>query len=557
MRQQRDVGVVEAAGRSPDRRARALMAAALLLVGSGAVTAASGALQPSRGRPARVATADPTTTAPTTVTTSSTSTTTTTVARPAPVVTTAPPATTTVTSPPRTTTVAPVATASAPACPTGGCITVDAATPTGPVDHAGAGFNLLPSADTNSRELSNLGATMYRSVPAPGSAGLYNWGSWSAASASGARTTLILSDLWAQTAKNGGPPPTPWSNWSAYTSWVRSTVQNVLASGQRVDYWDVYNEPGWNNYYSAADFASETPDDLLQQFLVSYQAIKSVDPGAAIVGPSIGEWSLTPLPPNNLTHEPDLGTFLRFAAMHGLQLAAVAWHDNGKTPATIYADAEATWNLIRSLPGLGHPQMFLDEYGSRWTQPVPGWDVGYLSTIARAGIASAERSCWDSCTLATLDGLLTDGGQARTSDYWVRSTYAEMTGQTAASSTSTDSLAALGSIDSSHNQVVALIGRLQGCAVASWCNTEWRPRESPVPPADVRVHLIVPWTTDRPAIQLSSETFQPGAAVSGPTPAAPASLTVTPAGPGATEVSFTIPSFPDGAAYNLLVTPGS
>lgn len=547
---------------SADRRFRALLVAAIVLAGAGVGTTVSGALDRPAGLPGRAAappastttTAAPPAAAATTTTTAAT---TTTASTPVPSAASGPPVTAEASAPGRST-VAPVATTSAPACPSGGCVTLDATSLTGPVDHAGSGFNLLPSSDTNSSQMRDLGATMYRSVPAAGSAGLYNWGSWSSATAAGARTTLILSDLWAQTGKNGGPPPTPWSDWSSYTSWVRSTVQQILASGQRVDYWDVYNEPGWTGYYSPADFASETPDDLLQQFLVTYQAIRSVDPGAAIVGPSIGDWSLTPLPPNNLTHEPDLGTFLRFASAHSLTLAAVAWHDNGKPPATIYSDAEATWNLIRSLPGIGHPQMFLDEYGSRATQPIPGWDVGYLSTIARAGISSAERSCWDACTLATLDGLLTAGG-APTSDYYVRSTYARMTGHTVASSSSTESLAVLGSIDPAQNRVVALIGRLQGCAVSSWCDTVWNvPNTSrtPAPPADVEVHLLLPWATSRPAIQLSTETFQPGAAVSGPSPATPTAIAVAPAGAGRTEVTFTIPGFPDGAAYNLTVTPG-
>ena len=539
-----------------DRRLRALMAAALLLAGTGAATATSGVLDPSGAGLKRAAVTPGSTV--TTIAPAPTTVTTTTTAPPAPTSTsTAGPPSTAGAGAPVRSTVPPVATASAPACPSGGCITLDATSSVGPVDHAGAGFNLLPSSDTNTGQLQDLGATMYRSVPAGGAAGLYDWASWSSAASAGSRTTLILSDLWAQTGKNGGPPPTPWSNWSNYTSWVRTTVQQILASGERVDYWDVYNEPGWTGYYSPADFASETPDDLLQQFLVTYQIIKSVDPAAAIIGPSIGEWSLTPLAPNNLTHEPDLGTFLRFASAHGLQLAAVAWHDNGKPPATIYSDAEATWNLIHSLPGLGNPQMFLDEYGSRATQPIPGWDVGYLATIARAGITSAERSCWDACTLATLDGLLNPGG-APTSDYYVRTTYAHMTGQTVASTSSTDTLAALGSINPARNQVTALIGRLQGCAVASWCNTVWNvPNTSrnPAPPADVTVHLLLPWSSGRPAIQLSRETFQPGAAVAGPTPATPTAVTVTAAGAGRSEITFTIPAFPDGAAYNLIVTP--
>lgn len=547
---------------NPDRRSRAVTVAALALLCTGAVTVASGGLGGAGPQSHRVTTsATPTTVAPATTTTTrtpaSTTTTTTTTAATSPPATAAPDSTTSPsTAHPGPAPPPEVTAAQSPACPSGGCVTLDATKPIEAVDHAGEGFNLLPSSDTNSTQLRRLGATMYRSMPAIGTAGLFDWGSWSAAASAGAHTTLILSNLWAAAHPNG-PPPTPWSNWSNYGSWVHSTVQNIVNSGQRVDYWDVYNEPGWTGYYSQADFDSMTPDDLLQQFLVTYQIIKSISPRAAIVGPCIGDWTLTPMDPRNqLTHEPDLTTFLRFAAAHGLQLAAVGWHHNGEPPDVIYSEAEQTWALIHSLPGLGHPAMFLDEYGYTPTQSIPGWDVGNLSAITRAGISSAERSCWDTCTLATLDGLLTDSGQP-TSDYYVRSTYAQMSGQMISSNTSTPTLAGVGSVDSGAGRVVALVGRLQSCAVESWCQAHWPPSSSPAPPADVKVSLVLPWVTSHPDVHLSYEAFQPSQAVSGPTPATPGALSVVPAGAGSTEVTFTISNFADGAAYNVTVTPGS
>jgi hypothetical protein len=439
-------------------------------------------------------------------------------------------------------------------CPAGACVTLDATSATATLQHSGAGVNLLPSSDSDGSRLRSLDTTMYRSAPAVTSLGTYDWTSWDAAVSAGASTTLILSDLWAEHFPHG-PPATPWSNWSNYTSWVRSTVEMVLASAQTVNYWDVYNEPGWNNYYSASDFKSETPQDLLQQFLVTYQAIRSIDPLAAIVGPSTGLFTTHPLPVNPLTHEPDMATFLRFAAANGLQLAAVAWHDNGKTPADIYADAETTWSLIRSLPALGHPQMFLDEYGSSLSQPIPGWDVGFLSTIEEAGIGSAVRSCWDACTMATIDGLLVDGGRAETPDYFVRTTYAAMNGTVVAARTSSTTVAALGSLSQSRTQVVALIGRLQGCAVTSWCRTVWHPPGStPAPPTTVDVSVVVPWTTASVSVNLGYEPFQPGATSSGPIAVHPSGITLRRTGVGSETVSFSIPDFADGSAYNLIVT---
>ena len=433
------------------------------------------------------------------------------------------------------------------------CVTLDAASSLGAVNHAGAGLLFVsgPSGDRSSIEA--LGTTMLRSAPAQSGPGTYNWASWDTAAGSGIPTTLVFSNLWYD--QYGGHPPTPWSDWSTYTNWVQTTVTNIMASGQTVDYWDIYNEPGWKNYYSPADFQQETPNDLLQQFLVTYQAIKSIDPTAAIVGPSIGDLVFSPLPANDpTTHEPDMTTFLRFAAAHGIQLAAVAWHDNGQTPATLDADAQRVWGLIRSLPALGHPQMFLDEYGSKRTQPIPGWDIGYLSMIESAHIASAVRSCWDGCQLSTMDGLFTSGGQP-TSEYFVRTAYARMSGLMIQTASTSPSLVAIGSVTSTGREVRALIGRMAGCAVLSWCQHDWWPPSStPVPPEDVQVNVDLPWSAPNVSVVLNCDVFSPGAPSPGPLLVTPADQTLRPNGSGGEVLSFTIPSFADGSAYSLVVT---
>jgi hypothetical protein len=477
----------------------------------------------------------------------------------------------TTTAPPATTTTQPAAhpsgqagrgygsgesatTAAAPSPPPCGaaCVTIDATAPYGTVNHAGAGLLFVSGPSGDRSTIESLGTTMFRSAPAQTGPATYDWTSWDTAAGSGIPTTLVFPNLWYD--QNGGHPPTPWSNWTTYTNWVQTTVSDILASGQKVDYWDIFNEPGWKNYYSPADFQTETPGDLLQQFLVTYQAIKSLDPSAAIVGPSIGKLVFSPLSANDpTTHEPDMTTFLHFAADHRLQLAAVAWHDNGQTPATLNADAQRVWGLIRSLPALGHPQMFLDEYGSKRTQPIPGWDIGYLSMIESAHIGSAVRSCWDGCQLSTLDGLFTSTGQP-TSEYFVRTAYAKMSGQMTPTSSTSPSLVAIGSSSPAGRQVRALIGRMAGCAVLYWCQHDWWPPSStPVPPEDVQVNVNLPWSAPNVSVVLNCDPFYPGAPSGGPSLVTAANQALRPDGSGGEILSFTIPSFADGSAYSLVV----
>ena len=435
------------------------------------------------------------------------------------------------------------------------CVTLDATSSAGPVNHAGAGVNFVSGASGDGSSINALGTTMFRSAPAMTASGGYDWTSWDAAAGTGIPTTLILSNLWY--SSYNGHPPTPWSDWTTYKTWVQTTVTNILASGQTVDYWDIYNEPGWRNYYSPDDYQQMTPGDLLLQFLVTYQVIKSIDPTAAIVGPSIGDLVFSPLPANDpVTHEPDITTFLNFAANHNLQLAAVAWHDNGQTPATLTADAQRVWALIQSHPSLGHPQMFLDEFASKRTQPIPGWDIGFLSMIQSAHVGSAVRSCWDGCQLSTLDGLMTSDGQP-TTEYFERLAYAQMSGLMIQTSSTNPALAAIGAVNSGSRQVRALIGRMAGCAVLSWCQHNWWPTsETPVPAEDVQVNVNLPWNTPNVHVDLNCDPFRPGAASGGPIAVSPADEVLRPNGAGGEILSLTIPSFADGSAYSLVVTAG-
>jgi hypothetical protein len=434
------------------------------------------------------------------------------------------------------------------------CVTLDATAPLGPENHAGAGFNVLPSGYTDSSLLSSLETQMYRGIPAVESNGLFDWSEWDAAVAAGAKTTLILSDLWT-IHYSGQRVPTPWSDWPAYNNWVKSTVGQIVASGRRVDYWDIFNEPGWRNQYSSSDFQSMTPQDLLNQFLYTYQDIRSVDPGAAIVGPSIGDMVFSPLPANDpVTHEPDMTTFLNFAAANNLQLAAVAWHQNGLTPQQIEADAARTWSMIRARPQLGNPIMFLDEYGAPWNQPIPGWDVGFLQAIEASGISYSVRSCWDGCRLGTLNGLLTDGGQATTAEYFNRVTYARMSGSRIGVESTDPAIAALGSISASSQQVVALIGRMVGCAAASWCNRYPSFGPAGVQPSTIGVKVILPWSTAGTKVSLTLDPFGPGPTLAAPQTVSPQNISLSPDGSGRELLTFDIPSFADGSAYNVVVT---
>ncbi|HET6874901.1 MAG TPA: hypothetical protein VFH70_08995, partial [Acidimicrobiales bacterium] len=445
-----------------------------------------------------------------------------------------------------------------PGCGPADCVTLDATSFIGPANPVASGLNdgVRAGDGADITAMKALSTRNFRGAPSYGLLGTLNWKQWDTAAQSGSAMTLILSNMWEE--QYGPYPPTPWSNWTRYTSWVQSTVRTIVRSGQKVTYWDVYNEPGFPGYYSPEAFQSVTPARLLQQFLVTYQAIKAVDPGAQIIGPSTGEWSLTPLPAGDPIHEADLGTFLRFCAAHRLKLAAVAWHDNSKSPATIYSDAQATKALIATLPALGHPPMILDEYASQGTQPIPGWDVGFLAAVTDAGFISASRSCWGgACTDGELDGLLAPDGVTKSSEYWERLDYARMTGNMVSVSTTDPSVQALGSFTSSGGgQFSALIGRSAGCGSPAWCRAEFAPGTQPAAAAPVQVRILLPFASPVPTIKISDIPFAPGVWA----PVAPrvqqlTDYSITTVGAGTEWVDFTIPAFADGEAFSITAVP--
>ncbi|HEY1827278.1 MAG TPA: hypothetical protein VGF87_04620 [Acidimicrobiales bacterium] len=453
-------------------------------------------------------------------------------------------------------------------CPLGACVTIDATSPIGPVNHADSGILESVQPDGNDgADMTALGTTMYRSSPPPNGNGSFDWGGWNTATAAGAQTIMVLSDEYAA-AYPGGIPPTPWSDWSAYNTEITYLVSRLVATGEPIDYWEVYNEPGGNDgYYSATDYATETPALLLEQFLDTYQDIKSVVPDAAIIGPSLEHWSDYPGQYGSADHAFDMATFLNYAAANDLSLAAVSWHEiddnlgtkpeeNTLSPTMIEDHVAEARQLIASLPALGNPKIFVDEYGMPEVQDIPGWDVSYLSALTASGVDSAVRACWDgNCSDGSLDGLLGSGGLANTPIYDERQIYASMTGQMVGTSSTNDWVTALASYDSTSNTLTALVGRGQGCSQNPTCPTAF-PSAADAAPTSVNLNVTVPWDSGNAAVALTDVAGQ--VLNQAQTPNTSTEVVAVAPGTGSTgTVSVTIPQFADGDAYGVVITPTS
>jgi hypothetical protein len=448
-------------------------------------------------------------------------------------------------------------------CPVGACVTVNASQTIGTANHADSGLldSLFPVGN-DLADLSSLDTSMYRGSPSYNSNGTFNWTSWNEAVKGGTQTTLVLSNLWS--GYYGGNPSTPWSNWTTYTNWVTATVKAVLANGVQVNYWEPYNEPGGQGYYSAANFATVTPALLLQQFLVTYKAIKAADPKAAIIGPSLSVWEDFPNQYGSTLKEPDMVTFLNYAVTNNMKLAAISWHEindsvgpnpteDSLTPTNLEDDVAEARALIAARPSLGSPQIFINEYGMPEVQIIPGWDVGYLSALTAAGVNSAVRACWGAaCAIPSFDGLLDTSGTIPQNDYWVRQAYAAMSGNMVSVTSDSDDVTGLASFNSSKGQLTGLVGRAAGCTQDPWCAASW-PTSTDAAPTSVNITVTVPWASGQANVSLSDI---PGSTLGNtPAPIPVVSMTaITPTGSGTGTLTISVPSFADGDAYSFTVT---
>ena len=373
-------------------------------------------------------------------------------------------------------------------CPAAVCVAVDSTRAIEAAAHQAQGIlhSVYPSSSEQSF-LNQLGPTMWRSSYWGPQAS--NIARWAMVGVNQTPVTFVVSDKWY--SDNNGGQVTPWSNWNAYRNWVVGSVQLMQATGIRVDNWEVYNEPDTvtTTYYPLAQATTVTADRLLTQFLITYQAIKSVIPDARIIGPSLSNWNVS-----STSTTFSMGQFLNFAAANNLSLAAINWHYDFSSPLKIQDQVSATRSMVSALPALGTPKFFINEYGIDETQRIPGWDVQYLAALTNARVDSAGRQCGSDCWVPDLDGLLTQDGTAPLPDYWVRTAYGQMSGQMVATSSSSNNVGGIASLDANGSKMNVLIGYGSGCTQDPRCAAAM-PWSTPAKSVSTSLSVVVPWTT--------------------------------------------------------------
>jgi hypothetical protein len=442
----------------------------------------------------------------------------------------------------------------------------------------------------------------------------------------GGRATFIVRD-WFYIHSGG---QTSWTDFTNYENYVKALVHQSIDEGWPIDYWDVMNEPD-----SPADPAKipATAEDgsrscagndpclaitQLQEIEHAVSAIRSVDPNAKIVVPSLNKFRASPAVPQTgpaLARMLDLETVLDYLVLRNIKVDAISWHelsnfrsdnydypipqavrdlDNTKyvsSPRVVLDHVAQARALIAARPSLGNLEIHINEFGPVASTMVPGWEAGWLNAMEDANVDLGSRSCWqlqegtsvnDGCfgpapghASGRLDGLLTNGTvQNPKAAYWVHRFYADMTGTRVATTTSdpqfghgppddgthtsADITSAFATRDDATSTVRTMVGRHYSCTPASnaLCAGGIRQWDSyrPVAPTAPGA-VLVKWPYASGSVNVTVKRI-PNTDVQGPLASGPVAVSTTTAtAVSGQDLRVDLGSVADGEAYTVTVSP--
>jgi hypothetical protein len=466
------------------------------------------------------------------------------------------------------------------------CLTANATTPGGPVLHNAAGMDQGVTPVTPAALIAPLGIKYWETGAGPpicGGTSCTNYSSFDAIRADDPTASIseVLSDNWyAETyeayrdcpnmtmcdienaPKPWGGAEMPWANWSQFDSFTQSVVKTVEASGRTVALWNLINEPpsqGAQNdaYFDGAQSPTLTASDIEQWLLHAYNDVRAADPSAQIVCPSFEQYDDFPGETPAVGQLLDFSTFLAFAAANNMDCNAFAWHeinyegsltDFNMQPQTMLDHIARFKALLQSYPQFAGTPIIINEYapnvsleGGQLYETMPGWIVGYIASLEASGVEEANHTCvTGGCNDLADDTLVVSGSTITTSDtYWPYVYYAQMSGNSIPITSSQEQINGFGSLNTSTNTIMMLLGRHDVEGVDALPANET---------TTLTVDIPSSWNT--PSVTVSSDSFiDSGGADAGPTPV----VTTVPVVNGV--ATITIAAFGGQNAYGITVTP--
>lgn len=257
---------------------------------------------------------------------------------------------------------------------------------------------------------------------------------------------LLVSDLFGADTTQPSNTVYPCTNGdcSNWISFIDQVVGDVKASGLTVNF-DIWNEPDGPAFWA--------PGVNTTQYFAMWDSavreIRRLDPGAAVVGPSLSGWQYA-----------NLGPFLDHVKSANTVPNILNWHFSGNP----IADAQ-TANSMLSARGISGVKLSINEYIFS-NQQNAGYQAWYLAQLAKSGISNADHAIWtDCCVAGTLDSTLVPDGSGSlqpTGQWWVYRDYAQVTGQLVAVNDNGGSTDAVASEDATSSRAAILLGDSSG-----------------------------------------------------------------------------------------------
>lgn len=208
--------------------------------------------------------------------------------------------------------------------------------------------------------------------------------------------------------------------WEAF---LNEFMQTMAVEKPTIDVYDIFAEPDWT-------WEGLSWSQRMELFKIAHNVIRQYRPDAKISAPS-----------TSFYNKEMLETFLDFVVANNLRLDALSWHefDDLLNPEIVPVHAAQMRSAFAARPKLCNPncpEIHINEYLGIHHHLIPGWNVGWLYYLEKAGVHQSSRSCWDvtnksfprktwSTCWAGFDGMLMEDNITPQHIYWVYKAYAD------------------------------------------------------------------------------------------------------------------------------------
>lgn len=239
-----------------------------------------------------------------------------------------------------------------------------------------------------------------------------------------------------------------------FATMCATSTSDAIGLGQSVQ-WDIWNEP------DIPDFWTGTEAEYQAAWKACYQAIRGVDSGQVIVGPSTCC--------SNSTGGGWIVDLLSYGQTNSVLPNILDFHEASFPPSQLSADVPA-WKtyLAANYPSI--TDVAVSEYGQVVNYLFPGSVIQYMAAAERTQVYEASHTCWNGAVCETVPATLSEFlqlSQARNAIWYAGQGYGAITGNiaTVTPSATVDGVAGY---DSTIPQAYAVFGRAGAASTVTW-----------------------------------------------------------------------------------------